>query len=238
MKMFFFLFPITLFLMFLCMKLVLPDVYISLIREDSVIEWMQVVFYLISSIIALLVSIKSLRHKMTLNGVLYGILAIGLLFISLEEVSWGQRIIHIATPDYFRQHNVQHEISLHNLRAVQPIVHGIYMLVGFYGAFAWIFLYLFTQKAKTRYHHIVNFVVPDWFLSSYFFFTFFIYTLLGLVRPHPGDFLVWQDQEPMELLLSLGFLSFAAFNYVRLRKYLSASSGCALFLSLMLAFKP
>jgi hypothetical protein len=200
------------------MKLVLPNVYISLIQEDSVTEYMQVVFYLISSIIAFLVSKKFLCNKMTLNGVLYGILAIGLLLISLEEVSWGQRIFNIANPAYFEQHNAQNEISLHNLKVVQPKLHKIYILIGTYGAFAWIFAYLFMSRAKANYHHIVNFAVPDWFISSYFFFTFFIYILFDYIsHPHPGDFLLWRDQEPMELLLSLGFLSFVATNYIKLR---------------------
>jgi len=218
MKIFVFLFPTTLFLIFLCIKLVLPDVYISLIQEDSVIEYMQAVFYLISSIIAFLVSIKFLRNKMTLNGVLYSILAIGLLFIFLEEVSWGQRIFNIANPAYFKQHNVQNEISLHNLKVVQRKLHKIYILIGAYGAFAWIFASLFMSRAKANYCHIVNYAAPDWFISSYFFFTFFIYTLFDYIsHPHPGSFLVWRDQEPMELLLSLGFLSFVVTNYVRLR---------------------
>lgn len=226
MKMFIFLFPITLFLIFLCLKLVLPDAYISLIQEDSVIEYSQAVFYLLASMIAFVVSMKFLHNKMTMNGILYGILAIGLLFIFLEEVSWGQRVFKIATPVYLEQHNCQKEISIHNLEVVQCKLHKLYMILGAYGAFAWIVAIPFLSKAKATYFYVAKVVVPDWFVSSYFFFTFFIYFLFEYVsQPHLGSFLVWRDQEPAELLLSLGFLSFVTINYVRLRICLSSTSS-------------
>jgi len=222
MKIFVFLFPITSFLIFLCMKLMSPDTYIILIQEDSVIEYAQAFFYFLSSIISFIVSIKILKNKITLHGVLYGILAIGLLLISLEEMSWGQRLFNIPNPDYFKQHNVQNEISFHNLDTVQPRLHKIYILIGAYGAFAWLFVQAFMPRVKTKCRHIVNFVVPDWFVSSYFFFIFFIYTLFDyVIRPYAGGFLLWRDQEPMELLLSLGFLSFVVTSYIKLRIYLT-----------------
>ncbi|MBM9519902.1 hypothetical protein JWG39_08740 [Desulforhopalus vacuolatus] len=150
------------------------------------------------------------------------VLAIGLLFSSLEEISWGQRLFDIENPVYFEKHNVQCEISIHNLDIVQPKLHKIYILTGAYGAFAWIFVLLFVSRVKTKCLHIVNFVVPDWFISSYFFFVFFIYTLFEYITsPYSEEFLVWRDQEPMELLLSLGFFSFLVINYIKLRACLT-----------------
>ncbi len=213
-----FLFPITIFLVFLCVKLVLPDIYTFLIREDSGIEYTQAFLYFLSSIVSGLVSVTFLRNRMVLHGILYGILAIGLLFTSLEEISWGQRIFNIENSGYFEQRNVQNEISIHNLDTFQPLLHKIYLLVGAYGTLGWLFVLPFASRVKRKYQHIVNFVVPDWFLSSYFFFTFFIYTLFEyVIRPHASKFLVARDQEPAELLLSLGFLSFTVINYIKLR---------------------
>jgi hypothetical protein len=44
-------------------------------------------------------------------------LLLGLLFFAGfgEEISWGQRIFHVETPEYFEQNNVQGELTLHNL---------------------------------------------------------------------------------------------------------------------------
>jgi len=217
-----FLFPVVLFSIFLCIKLLLPDTYVSLIQEDSEIEYTQAFFYFLSSMLSSYVSIKFLKNKLAWHGLLYGMLAIGLLFISLEEISWGQRMFNIASPAYFESHNVQQEISLHNLDVLQSKLHKIYILLGAYGAFAWILASLFLSGLKANDSHIVNFVVPDWFISSYFFFTFLIYVLFDYISPpYEGGFLLWRDQEPVELLLSLGFFSFVASNYLRLQLCLS-----------------
>jgi hypothetical protein len=154
---------------------------------------------------------------MTLHGLLSGILAAVLLLVALEEISWGQRIFNIASPAYFEQHNVQGEITFHNLDIMKHQLHKLYILTGAYGAFAWLFIRRFVSKAKSNYCHIANFVVPDWFSSPYFFSIFFFYFLLIYYKPYVWSFLRWQDQEPAELLLALGFLSFAVTNYIKLK---------------------
>lgn len=221
-KIFIFLFPITLFFVFILMKIFWNDVYTLIIQEDAVLENIQAVLYFTSSIIAFILSTKFLRNKMTVNGVLYRILAIGLLFVFIEEISWGQRIFNLVNPIYFEQHNVQKEISLHNLDAVQSKLHKMYIFVGAGGSFSWIFTALFLSKMKATYRRIIIFAVPSWFISSYFFFVFFIYTLYDyMIHPYPGGFFVWRDQEACELLLSLGFFSFVVTNYLELHFYLS-----------------
>ena len=41
--------------------------------------------------------------------------AIGLLFIALEEISWGQRIFDIKSSDWLIANNYQQEITIHNI---------------------------------------------------------------------------------------------------------------------------
>ena len=217
-----FLFPIIIFLIILCIKSVSPNTYTHLIQEDSGMEYAQAFFYFLSSIISCLISAVFLKNKLALHGVLYGVLTIGLLFISLEEISWGQRLFNIDNPAYFEQHNVQNEISFHNLDTVQPQMHHIYILIGAYGAFAWLFVLPLASRAKLKCQHIINFVVPDWFVSSYFIFAFLLYTFWAYIAsPYDGGFLVWRDQEPIELLLSLGFFLFSLINYRKLRMCLT-----------------
>ncbi len=228
MKILVFLFPIAAFFCILGIKVVLPETYMSLIQEDSVIEYAQAILYFLSSIISLLVSIRFFKHSLTIHGILYGVLAIGLLFVSIEEISWAQRIFNIEKPDFFVRHNYQNEITFHNLDMVHPLViHKIFILIGAYGAFAWLFSRLLLSKEKNKWNYILSYVVPDWFISSYFFFVFFIYTLFDFVGPfctsigiealQMGIFLKWRDQEPAELLLSLGFFSFVVVNYIKSR---------------------
>lgn len=214
------LFPVTLFIIFLFIKLLSPDTYRLLIEEDSFVEYIQSLFFFLSSTFSFFVSIKFFKNKLVLHGVLYCILSIGLFFISLEEISWGQRIFNIANPSYFEQHNWQHEISLHNLDIFRlSLLNAIYIVIGAYGTFAWLILRPFMTRLKTKRENVINFIVPEWPISSYFFFVFFIYMLLSFIKQYPGGFLVWQDQEPAELLLSIGFLLFTVHNYIKLKTF-------------------
>jgi hypothetical protein len=216
-----FLFPIALFLIFLVNKLMSPYTYALIIREDSAIEYAQALFYALASVLSFIVSSTFLRNKMVLHGVLFGALTVGLLFIALEEISWGQRIFNIENPEYFEKHNVQKEISFHNLEAVVPILKYIYILTGAYGAFAWLFVMKYVPQEKKGIGHITDYIVPDWFISSYFFFVFLIYTVFDFTQPYSGGFLLWRDQEPFELILSLGFLLFLVSKHIKLRSYLT-----------------
>ncbi len=47
---------------------------------------------------------------------MYILAGIGLVFVAGEEISWGQRIIGFATPDYLLDNNIQEELNLHNIR--------------------------------------------------------------------------------------------------------------------------
>jgi hypothetical protein len=221
-KIFIFLFPLILFLIFLLIKISLPFAYKELIKEDAVVENAQALFYFIASIISFVVAKKFIKTKLFFQGVLYVVLAIGLLFISGEEISWGQRIFNISTFDYLEHHNWQHETNIHNLDIIKPLLlHVAYIIIGAYGAFAWLFALPFAPAARKKSDHLVNFILPDWFISSYFFFPFVIFILLVLREKNTGGFLWLKDQEIAEVLLATGFLFFAINSYMKLRLYLT-----------------
>lgn len=214
-KIFIFLFPIAIILFFLILeKIISYRIYAFLIKEDSVVEYLQALFYFSAFIFTFLTSISFFKNRLLLLGILYGFLTVALLFVSLEEISWGQRIFSIGNPDYFAQHNVQNELTLHNLDTVQPILHSLYILIGFYGAFAWLFVKRFIPMAKSQCNNLLNYIIPDWFISSYFFFLFIAYILIDWF------WIGWLHQELAELLLSLGFLFFSVINFRKSKKCL------------------
>ena len=213
-----FLLPVAMAAFFLYAKLALPRFYHSLIQEDSILECAQAVFYLTASAIALLAAAAFRRHKMLGHGVLHGALALGLLLVFLEEISWGQRIWQVATPAFFERHNVQKEISLHNLRLIQGKLRFLYMFIGLYGATAWVLVARRAAKAPRR--SLWPYIAPDWFLSLYFLAVFLVYALLVIFRPHEGRILIFKDQEPAELLLAMGFLAFTVANVRKLKRCL------------------
>ena len=42
------------------------------------------------------------------------------LFMFGEEISWGQRLLGFATPDWMNRQNYQGEFTLHNMKLFQP----------------------------------------------------------------------------------------------------------------------
>lgn len=82
----------------------------------------------------------------------------------MEEISWGQRLFSIESPEFFQQHNYQDEITLHNFLSRYPL-HMIYIVVGLYGAFAWKF---FPKGLKTTLGETARFLIPGRNLQWYF----------------------------------------------------------------------
>lgn len=209
-----FLVSIILFLFFLYIKLNSSASYKLLTQEDSTLEYLQSLFYLLASILAFIISFQFLRSNFSTHAILYFLLAICLFLISGEEISWGQRIFDINLPKYFEKNNLQEEITIHNLNSVQPRISSIYKIIGIYGTFAWLIVMSIDTKVKLKNCNIIKFIVPDWSLSLYFFSIFLIYYLLQF-RTTEGGFLRDRDQEPAEFLLSLGFLFFVVINFTK-----------------------
>jgi hypothetical protein len=135
----------------------------------------------------------------------------------MEEISWGQRIFDIQNPKYFEEHNTQKEISIHNLTTFQHLISELYILISFCGAFSWVIApWIFGKRKLDK----VQLFYPPWYISSYFLIPFLGYFFLEWILPllvtsfgfegmAMGNFFVWRDQEPAELILSLGFLIYS-----------------------------
>ena len=95
------------------------DRIVSLTKEDSIIEWIGALLFLCASILFLLVFLRSKDlSKTILRKWPWCVLFLALFFfVSFgEEISWMQRIIGIETPFSLKEHNVQNELNLHNLK--------------------------------------------------------------------------------------------------------------------------
>ncbi|MGH7637808.1 MAG: hypothetical protein ACREOK_09150, partial [Gemmatimonadaceae bacterium] len=58
-----------------------------------------------------------------------GLVALFLLFVAGEEMSWGQRLLGLTPPSYFLEHNTQQEMNLHNFGTVFGGPKGPFTLV-------------------------------------------------------------------------------------------------------------
>jgi tetratricopeptide (TPR) repeat protein len=222
-KKFIFIFPIIALSCFILLKFRFNELYLGLMVEDGLVEYTQSLFYLISSIVACLIMINFFKTRHHFYGLIYLVLSMGLLLCFVEEISWGQRILEIDTPEYFNKFNLQQEINLHNLDTTTNYLLEFYILTGFFGAFAWL---LIPNKIKSNHHTTLKYFVPDWFIAVYFFpifIVYFYYVYLAEILGNwygidfflLGNFIAWGDQEVPELLLSSGFLVFVLINKYR-----------------------
>lgn len=89
------------------------ELYRFLVREDSVLEWAQVLAYGVTVGVGIIGGPRLWRSGDRLAaGVVVSLAAVALIGAG-EELSWGQRAFRFGTPDLFAQ-NQQGEATLHN----------------------------------------------------------------------------------------------------------------------------
>lgn len=130
--------------------------------EDNVIEWGTVFALLLGAFISFYRSyiLKPFRGwKFQVCLILLGLLFI---FGAGEEISWGQRIFNISTPEFFMQHNAQHETNLHNLvvggTKINKLVFGL--ILGICVAFYLLILPVLYRKYEKIKKLIDDFAIP------------------------------------------------------------------------------
>jgi len=83
-----------------------------LYEEDGVFEYLTAILALVSSVMLL---IWTVRRKKEVALTLGLSLSIILFLFGMEELSWGQRIFLLETPQAFQKINMQGEINIHNI---------------------------------------------------------------------------------------------------------------------------
>ena len=106
----------------------------SLLDEDSVIEWGTSLAILATSVLAVVVGRSLWREGLRAQAVAYWVLAVLLVFAAGEEISWGQRVLGVETPESVRDINRQDELNFHNLDYVYPVYVAGMLGVGLYGS--------------------------------------------------------------------------------------------------------
>ncbi len=86
-----------------------PMAYIVATYEDFFGEWMQVFFFAAAMVFSLKLALAKSRFR-----IFFAVLTLACFYVIGEEISWGQRIFDIESPDFFRTHNLQRETNIHN----------------------------------------------------------------------------------------------------------------------------
>lgn len=86
-----------------------------LIREDGVLEWFTALALLATSLLCVY-RFWTLRRSHPRSFLTCTAVGAAVLFFGMgEELSWGQRMLGIESPEFFITHNAQNETNLHNL---------------------------------------------------------------------------------------------------------------------------
>jgi hypothetical protein len=91
-------------------------------REDGIFESLGAIYFLAAALAFAAAYIRTRRHARNdwaqrwLRGHVGLLLLAGVMFVaSMEEISWGQRILGVKTPEYISRVNRQKETNIHNL---------------------------------------------------------------------------------------------------------------------------
>lgn len=96
--------------------------YRDAMQEDRLVEWASVFVFAAAGVAQLIHAVKRRRAFDLL-------VALFLLFVAGEEMSWGQRLFGLTPPSYFLEHNTQQEMNLHNFGTVFGGPKGPFTLV-------------------------------------------------------------------------------------------------------------
>lgn len=162
------------------------------VQEDGYLEWSSFLAFLLASAVFVVCAARQRRASGDFPWFLAG-MALFTLFVAMEEISWGQRLIGYRPPDYFLGHNYQQELNVHNLAsnwfrrlAVSSVILGYGVLLPLAAAF---------PPARARLERLSVSGPPVVLLPT--FLTAFV---LYILRP------LKYSGEWVELMLGLGFL--------------------------------
>jgi hypothetical protein len=192
-------------------------IFLNLIKEDSILEYSQFIFCFLAAFGAFKIfrQLKNNKNK-KIHSILFLLFSIGLFFLSLEEISYGQRIFAWKTPDKIQETNIQKETNIHNNFSYHSN-ENVYILIGLYGIFSGKILSVFFKKRKNE---LKIFTVPN-FLLFYFLFLFLVYfdrrfinfNYDTVINNTFRKYAIWDWLEVSELYLAIAFWTYTKSTY-------------------------
>jgi len=125
---------VGMFVVILAVFYFFPVSYVYLISEDTWAEYATTTAFLAGAALLLWTMIRDRSARTIVNTALL----LFMVFVGMEEISWGQRIFGISTPDYFLEANHQRELNLHNLHFVKYTKMLFHNGVAFWLVLSWI----------------------------------------------------------------------------------------------------
>jgi hypothetical protein len=194
------------------------NVIVSLAREDWILQNATAGFYLLAAVFNILI-LGRIKKSPLLR---IHLLVLSLLFfvVGMEEISWGQRLFDIETPEALQQINIQNELTLHNIWSISlttfPALFVTTTLLCFFPL-----LNRYSPRAR-RYLSAIQFPVAAFEFAILYIAMVIVYFIIGFRLGTPMPLPISYkglpsgiDDEFMEFFISYLFLS-ASVTYWRI----------------------
>lgn len=145
-------------------------------------------------------------------------LALVSFFVAGEEISWGQRLIGLTTPEGLAQVNVQNEFNLHNIDGFHQNVRALGLLFVLVTCYAIPIAYRLWAQARAQADRLQLPVFPLFAAPTV------TMAVAYMVAPRLSGRVVFELDELGELLLAMGFFAFALAARLRPRPAAAAAS--------------
>lgn len=201
--------PIILSILFIFLRVSMGNqAWKQMNTEGGFIEYGTSLAFLLAAIFAFPIGKFFLANQNKVLGYLYYLISAGGFLIGMEEISWGQKLIGFESSEFFQNYNSQEEITLHNLIWVNEYLDKGLMFFALVAGISWL---IFKLISKTKNNYQAKFIIPPWFLASFFMISFLFFYLVEYVE-------IWNTtienfQESIELIFSLGCLCFILTNF-------------------------
>jgi len=189
--------------------LINQDVYWIIFQggnPEGLVEWLQFGFYFLAGSIFVLEGSRLAQKGQGLGKWIPLSFGAIVLFVALEEISWGQKFLNFTIPNAISMIKTHGERTIHNLQFVQPALHGAYIVAGAALSSLPFFRNRKIMKIVTPElaEHLPPLSLIPYFISiSIFYFSF------DYITPLFGGGVIGNHQEVFETLFSFGILLWA-----------------------------
>jgi hypothetical protein len=179
----------------------------GLLAENGPVELLTFVCLMAEGVLALLLVRRLDRRGEGPLARRFGVaFAMGMFFVAMEEIAWGQHLLGFSTPDFLRGLNRQGETTLHNLSGLHGRTEVLRLLFGV-GGLAGVAL----ERSQAWRPVAAPHLLLPWFAVIAAHAVLDLYADF-LPVPRHTNFLLWSTAELVELLIAVAALLYVVLN--------------------------
>jgi hypothetical protein len=190
------------------------ELYLKLVEEDGVVETAGALAEFAAAFVLFWAAWRT-RGAPAAARLLMLFIGLTSLFLGLEEINYGQRILGFDTPPELKAENYQESFNLHNRYDMEWFADEFTpTVITYWGLGGWLLAWIVGRiRALPRWLvRTVQIGVPVVYVASWFL----PYALWIYIDVQPG-LTISEDQEPAEAFLGFSFLAYALGTLVATR---------------------